>query len=216
MSDFFGTLETELRAAAERPARRAVPFPAIVVAVLLALALAPIVLVLGSGSAENGSVGPPVKVGQSLDTRPADTTMVTTGVAPVAGRWQLETFVHDGHTCLGLYLPEGDPETRQWFSPFCPVPDGQSLPSFAAQATWFPHRNPEEHLVYGWTPEEGTAVELTEDGAVLERVETVEGPGDVDRDFFMMILPDEGVEGHLRWVREDGRVGGTEIRFAIP
>ena len=53
MSDFFGTLEAELRAAAARRPRRTVPVPAIAVAGVLALALAPIVLVLGSGGSDS-------------------------------------------------------------------------------------------------------------------------------------------------------------------
>ncbi len=55
MSEFFGRLETELRAAAERPPGRSVPVPAIVVACVLALAVAPLVVALGSGDSGGGA-----------------------------------------------------------------------------------------------------------------------------------------------------------------
>lgn len=122
MSEFFGRLETELRAAAERPPRRAVPVPAIAVAGLLALALAPVVLVLGSGGDERApereaaSDATPRAPGVRIDHRgvryePPGATVLATGTSPVSGPWQLHTYEQDeGGRCIGVSLIHADPQ----------------------------------------------------------------------------------------------------------
>jgi hypothetical protein len=237
MSEFFGRLETELRAAAERKPRRTVPAPAVLAVALMALAVAPIVIVLGSGDdpaperraadeppRTDGVLAPvgatmPERDGPGLEARPADTTVVATGVAPVSGPWQLETFRDSSGDCLGLYLVEADPETEMWSSAICPLPSGgPPLPGFNAQAMGVPSiPHTDEYLVYGRTPESATAVELTRDGEVVERVETSEGPDGVEGDFYVMYLPpDLEIDGRMNWLDERGAPGDEGVRFRLP
>jgi hypothetical protein len=229
MSEFFGRLETELRAAAERPPRRAVPVPAIAAAALLALALAPIVLVLGSGSddaapeRQAASDAPPRPPGVRIVHRgvryePPGATVLATGTSPVSGRWQLQTYEQEGAgRCIGVALMDVDPQTEVTWSGTCPHPGGSPLPVFIAQAIGVPPTpDQKEYLVYGWTPEEASAVELVRDGEVAVRVGTSEGPDGLDGDVYVMTLPpDPQVDGVMRWIGEDGRAG-EEVRFRLP
>jgi hypothetical protein len=238
MSEFFGRLETELRAAAERKPRRTATAPAAMAAVaLVAFTLVPIAIVLGGGDdpaperraadeppRADGVLAPvgstmPERHGRDLRARPADTTVVATGVAPVSGPWQLETFRDSSGECLGLYLVEADPETDMWFSAICPLPTGgPPLPGFNAQAMGLPTiPDTDEYLVYGRTPESATAVELTRDGEVVERVETSEGPDGVEGDFYVMYLPpDLEIDGRMNWLDERGAPGDEGVRFRLP
>jgi hypothetical protein len=237
MSEFFGNLETELRAAAERRPRRTPPVPAVLAVVLLALALAPVVLVLGTGddpaperraadepSRAEAVLAPvgstmPERRGWDVRARPADTTVVATGVAPVAGPWQLETYREPAGDCLGLYLMTADPETEVRFSAICPLPTGgPPMPGFNALAMGFPSiPATDEWLVYGPAPESATAVELTRDGEVVERVETLEGLEGVEGDFYVMYLPpDLEIDGRMNWLDARGAPGDEGMRFRLP
>jgi hypothetical protein len=130
MTDFFDTLELELRAAAARRPRRtpgwhavgvggaaAIAAPAIALAVIVAL------IVLGGGDSEPGVSGeqagreaqlPPVGTvipkGEGDPPRPRRSTVVATGSAPLTGPWQLEvsrgTGVKDPETGQ-VYLKPG-------------------------------------------------------------------------------------------------------------
>jgi hypothetical protein len=227
MSEFFGRLETELRAAAVRKPRRSVPLPAIAVAGLMALALAPIVLVLGSGSddvaleREAASDAIPRPAGVRVEHRgvryePPGATVLATGTAPLSGPWQLQTYEQeDGGRCIGVSLLHADPQEEVTWSGICPHPGGSPLPVFIAQATGVPPTpDQEEFLVYGRAPEEAGTVELVRDGEVAVRVRTFEGPDGVDGDFYLMTLPDLEMYGVMRWIGEDGRVG-EEVRFRL-
>jgi hypothetical protein len=107
MSDFFSTLELELRAAAERPPRR---LPALAdrahgagvglaIVAALAVALVPALLILGGGdeakdkaAAKQPAVGTVTPAGTGTPPRDSDSTVVATGTAPVAGPWELELY----------------------------------------------------------------------------------------------------------------------------
>jgi hypothetical protein len=136
MNDFFGRLELELRAAADRPPPRTPDWRAaarggwvaLVVAAVLALALVPVLLVLGSGDGgDRGAadralppVGTVIPKGTGNPPRDSDHTVVATGRAPVAGPWQLEVwrgsgvsnpktgeiYLRAGGACLGIVLLE--------------------------------------------------------------------------------------------------------------
>jgi hypothetical protein len=194
----------------------------------------PVAIVLGGG--DDGATGPerraadrvlapvgstmPERHGRDVRARPADSTVVATGVAPVSGPWQLETYREPSGECLGLYLMEPDPEAVIWTSGgICPLPTGgPPLPDFNAQAMASPARpRQEEFLVYGRTPESATAVELTRDGEVVERVETSEGPDGVEGDFYVMYLPpDLEIDGRMNWLDERGAPGDEGVRFRLP
>jgi hypothetical protein len=228
MTEFFDTLEAELRTAASRPPRRTLPVPALVVAALLALAVAPIVFVLGSGSDEGArepevasdtTLPAPVRIDhRGVRYKPPGATVLATGTSPVSGPWQLQTYEQeDGGRCIGVALLRADPQDVTW-SGICPHPGGGlPLPLFVAQAMGVPPApRQQEFLVYGRAPEEAATVELAGDGEAVERVETSEGPDGVDGDFYVMTLPpDVELDGVMRWIGEDGRAGG-EVPFRLP
>src|ERR687892_481778 len=136
MSEFFGRLETELRAAAERPPRRTVPVPAIAAAVLLAVAVAPIVFVLGSGNDEAGAPG---ERSAAEKPRPLGiegfpgAEVVATWTSPIAGPWEIftyqserladpetgEVYQPEGLRCLGLRLTDPPPDHAGGISGQC-------------------------------------------------------------------------------------------------
>jgi hypothetical protein len=131
MSDFFGRLELQLRAAAERPPRRAVGFgtaargagPALAVVVALAVVLIPALLPLGGDQRNQNTpasverprpddalppVGTVIPKGEGEVPRDSESTVVATGAAPVVGPWQLEV---SESTRLA------DPKTGEEFQP---------------------------------------------------------------------------------------------------
>jgi hypothetical protein len=117
MNDFFGRLELELRAAAERPPRRMPDWRAaargggvaLVVAAVVAVALIPVLVVTGGGDGGDRSadkrpeakaalppVGTVIPKGTGYPPRDSEHTVVATGRAPVAGAWQLEVWRGSG------------------------------------------------------------------------------------------------------------------------
>lgn len=154
MSDFFATLELELRGAAERAPRRSPAWAptmrglavAGLVAALLALALVPALLLLGDGSepADDPAAGPgtaPVGTvipkGEGTPPRPEESTVLAAGVAPVAGPWQMEHYVSTRFA---------DPETGEVIEPaglpclnvFLPHPPEGGGPTGGGQCGEFP------------------------------------------------------------------------------
>jgi hypothetical protein len=226
MSEFFGRLETELRAAAERPPRRAVPMPAIAVAALLALAVAPVVLVLGSGD-EAGSPQERSGADTPQDT-PKDPTIpgfpgaevVATGTAPVAGPWEILTYRSErladpesgevyqpaGLRCLGLRLLDPPSDHSGGLSGQCgefPRTPGfsriqQTVSNVAGGAR--------EIVVYGRAPEEAALVRVTLDGRAPVEVEPIEGPAGSPGDFYLVAVP-PGVDGRVNWLDDEGNEG---------
>jgi hypothetical protein len=180
MSDFFESLEVELRAAAERgPRRRPAWLPGAggvaagaAVLALLAVALVPALVLLGDGddpADEPAAVPGPAPVGtvipkgEGTPPRSEESTVVATGVAPVAGPWQMETYASTrladpetgeeyqpaGLRCLGIYLldppntnvPAGGgqcgefPRTPGFGRVQMTVPDGQGARRFACRGS---------------------------------------------------------------------------------
>jgi hypothetical protein len=231
MSEFFGRLEAELRAAAERPPRREVPVPALAVASLLAVAVAPIVLVLGSGDEEQ-------RAGQETPdtTRPADpevpgfpgAQVVATGTAPGAGRWELLSYRSEriadpetgevaqpaGLRCIGVRLL--DPPDRS------SGPSGQCgefprTPGFSrVQRTIVDAQGgAREILVYGRAPEDAALVRVTlETGAPIE-VKPIEGPAGSGGDFYLISVP-PGDEGVVNWIDGQGNEGSSGHELLPP
>jgi hypothetical protein len=101
-ASFFERLELELRDAAERPVRRrpraATVAAALAVVALLAVAVVPALVVLGGGGEKRVSAPPPddaarpAPVGTVVQRGGERHLVVATGTAPVAGRWQMETY----------------------------------------------------------------------------------------------------------------------------
>jgi hypothetical protein len=131
MSDFFGRLELELRAAAERPPRRLPQLPAlagpVAAVVVVAAALVPVLLLLGGGDereparvAKQPPVGTVIPKGEGNPPREANSIVVATGRTKIAGRWSLEVhrgsgvkdpktgevYLRAGGRCLILHVPK--------------------------------------------------------------------------------------------------------------
>lgn len=229
MSEFFGRLETELRAAAERPPRRSVPVPAIVVACVLALAVAPLVLALGGGEGDRGGDEPQLQRPAASEPPPSDGAQVSdrayvlggaeggetlaTGAAPVSGDWQLVLYKQDETRCVALFEAGREPSGDK---PVLCLYDETPPPEFSALTMPWPDDGEaaEEVLSAGAAPEEAVAVELVSDGEVVERVEPIETP---EGDYFVLPMDaDASSDGVLRWVGAGGQAGDKEIPVNMP
>jgi hypothetical protein len=229
--DFFTRLERELRSAAEHPPNRWRTFvptlPAVLALAGVALALTPLIAVLG-GDGRERAVGersvPPGSppVGTVIHRGRVDYTVVATGTAPVAGAWVMETYRSSrladpdtgeeyqpaGLRCLSLRLPDSGREGGQCGEfPRTPgfgrlqwsVPDGAQ----AGPVT--------EVLVFGRVPETAAAVVLTLHGKVRERVRPLEGPSSSRGNFYLFAIAPDLVEGRVNWVDAHGREGSRGI-----
>lgn len=233
MSEFFGRLETELRAAAERPPRRTVPVPAVAVAGLLALALAPIVIVLGSGS-DSGNPAQslreaedpvPSPGGGELPRFPGE-RVVATGTAPVTGPWEIITYESErladpetgtvyqpaGLRCLGIRLIDPPPDHASGLSGQCG--EFPRTPGFGRIQVTVPNvvGGAREILVYGRVPEEAALVRVTAEGRAPIDVEPIEGPADETSDFYLVAVPPD-TEGRVNWIDADGNEGSKGIEL---
>jgi hypothetical protein len=105
VSDFFGALELELRAAARRPPRRQIGIGAALGALagvaLLAVAVLVVAAIAGGGGGEGDSarvtsggkpdpVGTMIPKGEGSPPRSTRSTVVATGKSPGVGPWQME------------------------------------------------------------------------------------------------------------------------------
>ncbi len=236
MSDFFATLELELREAAVRPPRRRAPalrtlVPAALVTALLALALVPVLALLGDGERRDrpadadavAPVGTVYEPGQGTPPRTTRSTVVATGVAPVAGAWQLESYASDrlvdpdtgeeyqaaGLPCLGVFLVESRPQVGG--SGACgefPRTPGfgriQLSPMGAAGG-------PREVLVFGRVPKEASRVVIEVDGKTRRAIEPFPGPPGENGDFYLIPIPPEWDSGRVNWLDESGNEGSRGI-----
>jgi hypothetical protein len=236
MSEFFGRLETELRAAADRPPRRTVPVPAVAVAGLLALTLAPIVIVLGSGS-DSGSPVQPQREAENLAPSPGGGELprfpgervVATGTAPVTGGWEIITYESErladpetgevyqpaGLRCLGIRLTSPPPDHAGGLSGQCG--EFPRTPGFGRVQTTVPNvaGGAREILVYGRVPEEAALVRVTADGRAPVDVEPIEGPAGETGDFYLVAIPPD-TEGRVNWIDGSGNEGSKGIELLPP
>jgi hypothetical protein len=129
MSDFFGALELELHAAANRRPRRQVTvgqgLGALAAMALVALAVGVVLAVSGGGGGDSARmtggpkpdpVGTVIAKGKGAPPRPQRSVVVASGTVPYAGPWQLELQPSElieykgevvqraGLDCLWIYL----------------------------------------------------------------------------------------------------------------
>lgn len=235
--DFFDRLEADLRdAAARTPRARLSPTPraVAVLAVTLAagaLALVPVLLLGSDGGAGRGhdasSGRDPAPVGTVIDRAGEPHTVVATGSAPVAGPWQMETYTSTrladpengevyqpaGLRCLGLFLVDPPPLGGAGGGQCGEFPRTpgfsrmQSIPSYAG--------DPRELLVYGRAPEEASAVVLTGEDGVEQRVKPLEGLGPADGDYYLFAVP-TGTSGRVNWLDATGEPGSAGLALLPP
>jgi hypothetical protein len=228
MSEFFGRLETELRAAAERPPRRTVPLAAVAVAGLLALALAPIVFVLGSGNNPESRSASQTPERLEIPGFPG-ANVVATGTAPVAGPWEILTYRSErlanpesgevyqpaGLRCLGLRLLDPPSDHSGGLSGQCG--EFPRTPGFSRVQTTVPNAagGAREILVYGRAPEEAALVRLSpEDWEPIE-MKPIEGPAG-EGDFYLFAVPADIGEGDVNWINADGNEGSVGQKLLPP
>lgn len=184
---FFERLEMDLRAAADRsprrlPAMRSAPAAGAAV-VVLALAVVA-VLALAGGDERRPAI-------ERQLSRPAlpNETVVATGVAPVAGRWEMlayrserladrdtgEEYQPAGLRCLGLALVDPPADIRGGLGGQCG--EFPRTPGFSRiQRTIRTIGNEvREILVFGRAPEKAAKVGLTAPGKAMIVVEPLEG-----------------------------------------
>jgi hypothetical protein len=148
-------------------------------------------------------------------------TVVATGLAPVAGPWQMETYTSTrladpksgeeyqpaGLRCLGVYLL--DPPNS-----LGPTGGGQCgefprTPGFSRVQMTVRNNQGEarEILVYGRAPPEATAVVITVDGESRRAVEPFAGPPGARGDFYLIPIPPEWERGRVNWLDGNGNEG---------
>jgi hypothetical protein len=242
--DFFDRLEAELRAAADRPqprlgrARATARTAAVAAGVIavLALALVPVLALLGDGDratapaadvlAEPGTVIP---AGEGSPPRDVDHLVVATGSAPRAGSWQLETWTSDGVKdpqtgavyeppglpCLGVFLVDSSPDSFKGAGGQCGVMP--RTPGFTrVQLEAFPQpQGPKEVLIFGRVPDEATAVVVTSHGDEVVRRATPLDGADGNR-YYVVAVTGEIKEGAVNWIGADGRPGSRGIELMPP
>jgi hypothetical protein len=229
MNDFFGTLELQLRSAAERQPRR-VPdlrgMPAVAIAVaMVALAMVPVLVLTGDDEPRPALRERPEGRLPDLPNQ----TVVASGVAPVAGPWRLvdydserladpdtgEEYQPAGLPCLGISVRE----------------PGAASPGFSGQCGEFP-RTPgfsriqhtvrdtdggaREILLYGRVPDEAAYVRVMPEGRSAIDVEPIEGPAGIPGDFYLVALSPDVARGRVNWFDSEGREGSRGIELLPP
>jgi hypothetical protein len=205
------------------------PRPGAVGAVLagllvLALALAPALVVLGGGQdrvgnseRERPAISAPA-VGSVVQRVDGPHVVVATGTAPIAGPWQMETYTSErladpdtgeeyqptGLRCLGLAVLDhggwsgqcGEIPRTPGFSPL-----QESVPNPGAPG---PVR---EILVYGRAPERASAVRVTAARGFVTKAQFFEGPEGTRGDFYLVAIPPDLRDSRVNWIDRDGRPG---------
>jgi hypothetical protein len=242
MNDFFGALELELRAAAERRPRRPLgvgqALGAVAAIALVAAAVLVVVAVSGGGESARLAGGPqPEPVGTVIPKRPgmhgARTVVVANGVAPVTGPWQLEV-----NRSKGLKLPNtGEvlepPGYCLWFHPldppdvagsgrsgFCGAPRSlgfRKTPGFSRAQAMTTSRPPaKEVMVYGRVPDRAAKIIITAPGARPIEVEPADGPKTFPGRFYAIPMKPGLPGARINWLDAEGQPGSRGIRLMPP
>ena len=177
------------------------------VAVALAVLAGGAVAGATSGLFQTGTRVPtPAQTGDDLKYD-SDWTIVATGHAPEAGRWQMTTASSSAGHCLGIEFVDQRPPAaeRGVFSEGCGISEG-----FDAVAS----RSPKEFLVYGPAPEEANAVRLTADGGFRREQRTFDGPEGMDGNFYLVVAPGDLHGAEIAWLDAQGT--STAPPLAVP
>jgi hypothetical protein len=236
VSDFFGALELELRAAATRSPRRpnrvAELAGGVAAAALLAAAVFVALTVLGGrdtkeaplGAAPRPApVGTVIPKGEGSPPRHRRSTVVATGTAPGIGPWQLEAsrssrladrdtgevYQPAGLRCLTLYPLD---------------PPGDEMAGASGQCGEFP-RTPGFSrlqsgfgpvLVYGRVPKRARAVAILIPGRTSINARLHEGPPSARGDFYAVAVKPPLPRARINWFDQKGRPGSRGIELMLP
>jgi hypothetical protein len=259
LSDYFDRLETQLRGAAERPPRRLVGWgnaarlsataTAMIAAVGVSVALA---LALAGGddsrrsseraAPEPAPVGTVIPKGEGNPPRESRSTVVATGMAPVAGPWQLEVsrgtgvknpktgqvYLRAGGACLMVVPLDAPNVLAGGRSGYCgPTRElgFKKTPGFSraqhsvagpARPGESPDVNAREVLVFGVVPKRATAVVITVRGTKRFEVKPQPGPKGVAGDFYLIPVKPGLGQARINWIDQDGNEGSRGIALMPP
>jgi hypothetical protein len=245
MNDFFGTLELELRAAAERQPRRLPDLrvaPAAAIAVtLVAFAIATALVVLGgdegsprpaplAGAVRPDPVGTVIPKGEG--GRESRTLVVANGAAPWTGPWQLEVGRTKGfsHPDTGEVLqPAGyclmfnalDPPDNSLIgrSGFCGGPRTlgfRKTPGFSRAQVGGVLRRLKEVVVWGRVPDRAAKVVITAPGGTRIAATPTDGPRTFPGRYYVIPVKPPLPGARINWLDEHGRRGSRGIGLMPP
>jgi hypothetical protein len=245
MSDFFGALERELHAAAERSPRRPVSVGQVLGAVaataLVAIAVALVVAVStgGDGGGDSAQVTggrAPDPVGTTIPKSETDyetrALVVANGRAPVSGPWQIEVSRTDGERapdgtllwpagyCLWLNVLDPPDESAGGRSGHCGSPRSlgfRKTPGFSrAQGLTRVKPLAKEVLVWGRVPDRATAVVITAPGHRRIEVVPEEGPKTFPGQYYAIPVKPPMQGARINWLDTNGRPGSRGIGLMPP
>jgi hypothetical protein len=242
MNDFFGALELELRAAADRRPGR--PFGvgqalgALAAVALVAAAVLVVVAVSGGGESARlaGSPPQPDPVGTVIPKDEAklesSALVVANGVAPVTGPWQIEVSRTKGERDTNgvlmwrrgycLWFHPLDPPGIQGAgrSGFCGGPRSlgfRKTPGFSrAQALTTSRPRPKEVMVYGRVPDRAAKVIITAPGTRPIKIEPEDGPKSFPGRFYGIPVKPGLPGARINWYDSEGRPGSRGIGLMPP
>ncbi len=244
MSDFFGALELELHAAAERRPRRPVSVGQVLGALagtaLVAMAVAVVVAVSGGGDGgDSGQVTggrAPDPVGTVIPKSETDyetrALVVANGTAPVHGPWQIEvsrtsgerapdgTMMWPAGYCLWLNVLDPPDKTTGGRSGHCGSPRSlgfRKTPGFSrAQGPARARPRPNEVLVWGRVPDRATKVVITAPGRRRIAVLPEEGPKTFPGQYYVIPVKPPMPGARINWLDPNGRPGSRGIGLMPP
>jgi hypothetical protein len=241
MNDFFGALELELRAAAERPLRPRVGAGQIVGAaagvLLVALAIGAALVVLGGdddsprapAAVEPDPVGTVIPKGEGNPPRESRTLVVANGVAPVTGPWQLEVgrnkalrvdgeLIEPAGYCLWFHPLDPPNRTPGGRSGFCGAPRSlgfRNTPGFS-RAQPGSMRGVREVVVWGRVPERAAKVVIFAPGHEPIEAMPSDGPKTFPGRFYGIPVEPPLPGARINWLDEHGRPGSRGIGLMPP
>jgi hypothetical protein len=245
MNDFFGALELELRAAAERRPRQRIglaqAFGALAAAGLVAVAVVLVGAIAGGGDGDTAQVagarqpdpvGTVIPKGEGNPPRGRRTLVVANGVAPVMGPWQIEVnrtkgqrdthgqvMWHKGY-CLSINLLDPPDRNLRGRSGFCGAPRSlgfRKTPGFSrAQGVTRSKPPMKEVLVWGRVPDRAEKVVIAAPGHSRIEVVPSDGPKTFPGRFYAIPVKPPMQGARINWLDENGKPGSRGIGLMPP
>jgi hypothetical protein len=246
VSDFFGALELELHAAAERRPRREIRLGGVVGALAgVALLIAAVIVVsaiAGGGNGDSGQVtggakpdpvGTVIPKGEGDPPRSSRSTVVATGTSRGVGAWQMEALrstrlkdpgsgeVYQPAGLRCLYMFPVDIGPRYGAGGQCgefPRTPGFSISTLARAIPVGETRSDRRPpvLVFGRVPERAVSVVVTAPDGLRLKTRPHEGPKSARGDFYAISVPVGHPGARINWLKQDGTEGSRGIRLSPP
>jgi hypothetical protein len=245
MSDFFGALELELRAAGQRRPRQPIGLGTAIGAVCaVALVAAAVLLVAGVSGGGGGDSAEVTGDGKS-QADPVGTVIprsethyetralvVANGTAPVTGPWQIEVsrtkgshdtngavMWHRGY-CLFIHVLDAPGQPAGSRSGFCGAPRSlgfRKTPGFSRSQSVAPSKPlPKEVLVWGRVPDRASQVVI--DAPDRRRIKVVPeaGPKRFPGQYYAIPVKPPMQGARINWLDENGKPGSRGIGLMPP